>query len=154
MTDLVNQCHSATPEGVNQCHSATPEGVNQCHSATPEGGHRDRGYIYVASPYSSSSAAIREQRFQAVLSYVMRGLGAGELLLSPIVYGHQMAILGLSGGFSFWKRFDASLIDGSCGVRVLKLPGWEASVGVKWEIDYALNSGHGRKEVAYIEYWP
>jgi len=146
MTDLVNQrpqsgLNQRPQSGLNQ----RPEGVNQPGDSRGA----SRGYIYVASPYSSSSALIREQRFQAVLRYVMRGLGAGELLLSPIVYGHQMALLGLSGGFSFWKRLDGALIDGSCGVRVLKLPGWSSSVGVNWELAYARSSG---KEVTYEDY--
>lgn len=105
--------------------------------------------IYLASPYSHKDPGVVWERYRAVAKYTVKCLRAGEVIFSPIVYCHQLAIqFGLEGGWEFWKKLDTVFISGSSEVRVYKLSGWGTSVGVTAEIAIAVELGI---EVTYQE---
>jgi len=97
--------------------------------------------IYLASPYSHSDPSVREQRFQAACAAAAQFLREGQLVFSPIAHSHPLVPYGLPTPWSFWARFDSQFLERCDELVVLMLDGWEASVGVQAEIDYARRRG-------------
>lgn len=108
--------------------------------------------IYVASPYSENPF----ENFKKALDFVNRHyFNTGEVLFSPIIYGHTLAsndeigqVFGINTGFECWREFDLLMLSKSDELWVLKLDGWERSEGVKAEIEFAKNNNI---KVRYIE---
>lgn len=95
-------------------------------------------YIYVASPYSDPDPDVRADRYFRVLKHTAELIAEGRPAYSPIVHFHDMAIRhDLPYDFHFWKRVNASMIQGCEELHVLRLPGWEESKGVAFEIEFA-----------------
>lgn len=94
--------------------------------------------IYLASPYTSPDQRLVEARFEAAEYFTAYWLRIGAPIFSPIVYCHRMALIHkLPGDFAFWKEFNRKLLDRATDLWVLKLPGWEESLGVQSEIQMA-----------------
>lgn len=95
--------------------------------------------IYLATPYTHSDPAIREERFRKVSRC------AGWLMLkmdvyvySPISMTHQMwlemqGIPGTGFEWEFWANFDEFMVDKCREFWIYCQPGWENSVGVTAE---------------------
>lgn len=106
--------------------------------------------IYLASPYSDSSDAVKYQRFLAVRDYVHSLMSSGLVVFSPIAYGRQFEkAYGLDGNYRSWERLDQALILASEAVWILKMPGWEMSMGVQAEKEFALANNI---PITYVEY--
>lgn len=98
--------------------------------------------IYLASPYSDSSLIIRHHRFLNTQRFVAHHLQRGTFLFSPIVYTHEMAIAyGLPLDAQSWSTFNNDILDRVAAMWVLKLDGWQDSVGVSAEIERAERLG-------------
>ena len=107
-------------------------------------------YIYIASPYSHPEDAVREQRYYDVVDYTARCLNAGEFVFSPIAQNHTIALHHkMPTTWDFWSKIDYAMVDGAHTVRVLMLDGWDKSVGVAAEVEYAKANG---KNVEYAEW--
>jgi hypothetical protein len=103
--------------------------------------------IYLACPYSHPDLAVREARFQAAFRVAADLLLAGEVVYTPVVYGHPLVAMGVPGDWNFWSRFDHAMIEHCDEVRVLALPGWDTSVGVRQEVLFARSLG---KPVTFV----
>jgi len=69
--------------------------------------------------------------------------------MSPISYSHQFAHIG-GCDFEAWRELDLSLLGRwATELWVLMLPGWEDSVGLTAEIEFAESAGI---PVRYIEW--
>lgn len=92
--------------------------------------------IYVMSPYTGSRKEM-EWRFTVATKYTAALIKGGNMAFSPITHSHLIAKYGgLSPVFEFWRDWNLSLIDLWADVgHLLKLPGWDISVGVSGEID-------------------
>lgn len=70
-------------------------------------------------------------------------IALGATVYSPIVHCHPIAMqcevmdMPLGLGIETWKHFNAAMLASAEALRVLKLPGWEASKGIEWEVDRA-----------------
>jgi hypothetical protein len=105
--------------------------------------------IYVASPYTHDDPLVVDQRFMAVRDYVTTQLRAGALYFSPIVYTHELAkAASLPGDAAFWFEFNFRMLKVCDKVIILKLQGWEKSIGVASEIAYAKTHG---KPLEYVK---
>lgn len=103
--------------------------------------------IYVASPYSSPDPAVVQKRFEAARDFVTKNISGAAVLFSPIVYCHELAKAAqLPTDAAFWFEFNFRMLKACDKVLVLKLDGWEQSVGVASEIAYA------RSHAKQIEY--
>ena len=93
--------------------------------------------IYLAAPYSHPEKAIMHARFVTITQYCASCMVEGELIFSPITYGHPFAVAGLAktDHMSWWK-FNKYMMDTAFSVRVLRIPGWATSKGVTAEIGY------------------
>ena len=80
--------------------------------------------IYIASPYSHPDKYIREHRYVLVLTYTHLCMKQDEIVFSPIAYGHE------------FMRFGEEYMP-SDRLRVFKIEGWDKSVGVREEIQFA-----------------
>lgn len=107
-----------------------------------------QGYNYLASPYSHPDPYVREQRYLAAASALQTLLANKIWTYSPIVHCHELAKLwGLPGDAEFWKDYDAAMIHAARRLFVLRIPGWNESVGVKGEIKLAIELG---KSITYL----
>ena len=106
-------------------------------------------YIYVASPYSHADKEVMIKRYEQVRAYVADCLNKGDIVYSPINDNHPIAFHhDLPTDWQFWKKVDTAFIRGASALRVLKLDGWDKSVGVTAEVEYAKELG---LEVEYVE---
>lgn len=98
--------------------------------------------IYIASPYTHERRDIRNLRYRQVLHYTQLCMAKGEIVFSPVVYGHPFALDDSRAiYFNFWKPFNEQLILASEKVRVLRLAGYLTSRGVVGEAQFALEHG-------------
>ncbi len=89
--------------------------------------------IYLASPYSHPSAAVRRERYEANLALTAVLLREGLAVFSPIVYGHQLEdTIGID--FQSWQPLNDTMIRKADRFGILRLPGWEQSRGVTHEV--------------------
>lgn len=111
--------------------------------------------IYLASPYSHRSAAVREDRFQRVARFAAELSTAGDLVYSPIVHGHAMRVHGdawnvqLPTDWEFWQRHCLHMLAHCTEVLVLALDGWKTSRGVRAELEEA----ERRRMPVHLAYW-
>ena len=92
------------------------------------------GLCYLCSPYSHSDPAVREQRFEAACRATAELIRQGKSIFAPIPYSHVLCSYGLPLDWQFWQRIDLAFLAICDEVIVLKLRGWQRSVGVQAEI--------------------
>ena len=100
--------------------------------------------IYLASPYSDPDRRVMKQRARAnVLAAAHLIHYKGLHLYAPIVHSPQIAAeldkFGVSCyNFEYWRHYDIDILRRCDGLYVLKLDGWDTSIGVAAEIAVAL----------------
>ena len=108
--------------------------------------------IYVASPYTSgqASAELMQKRFEFVEKWCAEKMKqTGYCYLSPVVYGHQMAINNnLPKDWAWWEKIDTDILYSCDSMVVLKMPMWRDSEGIYAEIAFAEKHGI---PVEYVE---
>lgn len=110
----------------------------------------EKTLIYLACPYSHPDRSMRERRFVCVNIVAAKLMGEGHHIFSPISHTHPIAeARSLPQGWEFWEGFDRAFIIHCKKMIVLKLDGWEASVGVQAEIKIAEELGI---PVEYMEF--
>jgi nucleoside 2-deoxyribosyltransferase len=102
---------------------------------------------YLASPYTHKEVEIRKQRAEAVTKAAVDLLHQGVYVFAPISYNEPWERFNLPGTWEFWCEFDKAFIEKCDSVLVLMLDGWDQSVGVRAEIEFAKKIG---KPVNYI----
>lgn len=91
--------------------------------------------IYLACPYSHSDQSVMEQRFLIVNQVAAKFMAEGKFIYSPISHTHSIAKAGsLPRGWDFWEGYDRRIISCCNRILVLRLDGWEKSIGVQAEI--------------------
>jgi len=104
--------------------------------------------IYLASPYTSKSQALTKLRVELVVHAVAGLLKKGAIVFSPIVNSHCVdAYLGTCP--ELWYSIDTKYMDRCDELWILMLPGWERSVGIKKELEYAVQKGMPIRYVFY-----
>ncbi len=98
--------------------------------------------IYLASPYSHPEDHIREQNFRHIAMIAARMVANGEVVISPIVYGHTLLDFhSMPSDWEFWKNFCCSILYKCDKLVVCMMDGWEDSRGVAEEISIAKDHG-------------
>jgi hypothetical protein len=99
--------------------------------------------IYLSSPYSDQDQTVREYRHIQARRFVARELlDNNRIIFSPIVHYHELAQAeGLPGSFEFWQPVNRHFIENSETLIVLRLPGWQDSIGVHAEVEIAIENG-------------
>ena len=94
--------------------------------------------IYFASPYSHVDASVVEERVQKTSELVAKLTSDGNVVISPIVYGHNLLKFhDMPSDWEFWKNFCQTFLRKSDEVIVYMLDGWDKSTGVLSEIELA-----------------
>jgi hypothetical protein len=95
------------------------------------------GMIYLASPYSHPSAEVREHRYNEVAKYLACLHHLGHFAISPITHWHKAATYLADTTFGYYREWDLRILAQCTELRVLRLAGWEQSVGVTAELEAA-----------------
>lgn len=104
---------------------------------------------YLATPYSHPEEAIRQKRADAAHISAIRLKRAGIEVFSPIINNYFFSFVkDMDTSFETWKSYDLKMIKLLDGVLVLMLAGWQESIGVRAEIEFALKNGI---EVRYVD---
>lgn len=101
---------------------------------------------YLASPYSDPDASVRARRYYYAAT-ALAGLyrdDPGEYHFSPIVHSHPLALLGVDVD---WLALDMKMLAISRRLVVLRIDGWDRSIGVATEIAEARLLGIPVKEI-------
>ena len=98
--------------------------------------------IYLAVPYSHSSADVREARFKSANKAAAQLMRAGLYVFSPISHTHPIALAGdLPLGWEYWQNYDRAILQICRKLVVLQLEGWLQSKGILEEIKIAEEMG-------------
>ncbi len=95
--------------------------------------------IYLACPYSSDSQLVMHQRHLEVTFAASKLVAQGYHIFSPITESHlyQMYNSDIQKGWDYWKEHDEMMLSRCDVLWVLMLKGWDESIGVTAEIDFA-----------------
>jgi hypothetical protein len=97
--------------------------------------------IYVGSPYSNPDESIRIKNFEVVSLYTAKLIAAGNNVFSPISYGHTMVgFCDMPTDFDFWNNFCLAFLSKCDELIVLKITGWEKSIGLAAEIKFCIDN--------------
>lgn len=104
--------------------------------------------IYLASPYSSNSKdpvtklEVQQKRFEEICHVTASLLKQGYHVYSPIVHCHALATkFNMPKDWAYWKKHLEVVIPHFDALWVIKMDGWESSVGIKAEVELARNLG-------------
>lgn len=101
--------------------------------------------IYLASPFSSKFKSLEVSRYNAITKLAARLMHEYEVaLITPITSSYNIKLAdpdNIDTDFEFWKEIDLTFISRSDEVWVAEMDGWLESVGVREEINFAMNKG-------------
>jgi hypothetical protein len=110
-------------------------------------------WTYIASPYTSEDKEVVLQRYIEAKRFTGKMLRNREHVYSPIVHCHEIAQdEELPTDFEFWGGYNRAMLSTASKMIVLMLNGWENSVGVQGEIEFAKLCGIPIEYVNYNEY--
>lgn len=94
--------------------------------------------IYFASPYSDKNPDVVNERYNKTCNKVAELVSQGNIVMSPIVYGHTLLqYKEMPGDWQFWKNFCESFLYKSDEMFVYKIEGWDKSTGLLAEVELA-----------------
>ncbi len=114
-----------------------------------------KGLTYLASPYTHFDPKIQEARYRINLEIAQLLIQEGWAVFSPLVHGHNFDIKSIPQSMlnelmlvrpilsfdelwtEFWRRQDEPILTAASRLIVLRLPGWENSQGIAWEMQVA-----------------
>lgn len=107
--------------------------------------------IFISSPYSHPDPWVREDRYYQVGTFAAHmEVVRGVTVYSPIAMWHVLAKEHkMPTDFAFWRRHNHHMLGLAAGLWVLKLDGWENSVGVADEIKF-FNAYKGDPYISYF----
>lgn len=106
--------------------------------------------IYLACPYMHKDDQVIEDRVDAATKTAGLLIAEGYYIYSPITHSHPISKkVSLPGDWAFWEGYDRVFLKACKGLYVLKVDGWEQSIGVQAEIKIAKELGI---PVEYLEY--
>lgn len=97
---------------------------------------------YLAVPYQHVDRSVMVERFNTVNCVAARLMAEGRYIFSPISHTHPIAECGdLPRGWEYWHGYDRAMLSCCSTLIVLRLPGWDESIGVQAEIRIAQELG-------------
>jgi hypothetical protein len=108
-----------------------------------------KDYVYLASPYSRFPGGMVAAFTEACVSAAAL-IDHGVPVFSPIAHSHPIADMGSLDATShdLWLAADAPMMHHAAALIVLKIDGWQDSVGVAAEINAFKAAG---KRVLYLD---
>lgn len=98
---------------------------------------------YLACPYSHPKKKVMDARFKEVTRVAAELTKRGLVIFSPISMNHYYSDhVKISKSWDFWAEHDKTFLARCDGLIVcMHMPGWDNSVGVRAEMDYAEELG-------------
>lgn len=94
--------------------------------------------IFVSVPYSHPDQLVVQDRVRILSHYCGKLLEEGKWNLSPVTHGTTISRhVKLPMDFNFWQHISYEMLKVCEEMHVLMLEGWEDSIGVLGEINYA-----------------
>lgn len=97
--------------------------------------------VYLAAPYSDPDPAVVETRMRMFLEVDAVLLREGKFTVSPLAKHFGLLVSKLPSDWAFWQHYSRAMIDQCGAMVVIKIDGWQESVGVQEEIQYAREKG-------------
>jgi hypothetical protein len=98
--------------------------------------------IYLSSVYSHPEPEIRARRFEAACCIAARMISRGEVVYSPIVSTHPIAVLcDMPTTCEFWHKQNEAMLRKADKLVVVKMDGWDKSKGISVEVEFAKSIG-------------
>lgn len=96
-------------------------------------------YFYIASPYTHKDPFIMQARYYKAVDFTSWLIEQYRYhVFAPIVHSHPLCThRQLRPEYNFWMELDKIMITQSDGLIVLEIDGWEQSVGIANEIQFA-----------------
>lgn len=91
--------------------------------------------VYLACPYTHDDPLVRQNRFMAANGMAARLLHRGIMVFSPITHSHLLAAYGFPPGWDYWEPWGREYLAVCKAMVLLRLPGWEDSIGVRAEME-------------------
>lgn len=96
-----------------------------------------KGIAYLASPYAHSDPLIKQKRLSNVTKYAAELYDKGVFVYSPLTHNVQLDAFSNRLGWNKWRDFDFTMLLKCEKMILLQQPGWEKSIGVKEEMEFA-----------------
>jgi hypothetical protein len=110
-------------------------------------------YSYLGSPYSSTDPVIRNNRYLEACHVTAAMLKQNLIVFSPIVHCHMLAeMYDLPTDFTFWEHYCLGMLRQASEIVVLRLDGWEQSIGLRQEVSYAHANSIPVRSIAAKDY--
>lgn len=104
--------------------------------------NKHNSMIYLASPYTHTDKDMRDHRWLAITDVAVQLINKGFHVFEPITESHCYTNMGVEGfTWDFWEEHDKMMLDRCDVLCVVMLDGWDESVGVAGEIEYAQGIG-------------
>jgi len=97
--------------------------------------------IYLASPYTDRAWMVEIERYHQACKAASQLMEQGHVVFSPIAHSHGIAKVMVAHDHDFWMTQDLPFLRQAEKMIVLKLPGWEDSMGVAAEMAFAEKLG-------------
>jgi nucleoside 2-deoxyribosyltransferase len=95
--------------------------------------------IYLCSPYTHVDPAVVEYRFESACIAAASLMKQGHIVFSPIAHSHPISKYLGKEDHQFWLRQDYDFLEQCDELIILMLDGWRESVGIKAEIEMAMD---------------
>ncbi len=106
--------------------------------------------VYLAAPYTHDNPKVVEERVRKINKYAAKLINKGLAVYSPISQCHEIAkVAQLPTTWEFWEQHDRTFLAYCSHIVVLRLPGYNLSIGVRAEIKLAEELG---VKVRYTDY--
>ena len=96
---------------------------------------------YLASPYSHPELDVRAERYWLACKKAAELMLQGEAVFAPIAHSHPISLHmpeGKAVDHELWLAQDIPILRRCDVLKVLLLPGWDQSQGVREEIEVAV----------------
>ena len=98
--------------------------------------------IYLAIPYTDSDPNIRHDHYEWANQIAAKLMASGVHVFSPISHCHPLIeIVELPSTWEYWEQYDRKFLAICDTLVVVRIPGWEKSIGVRNEIKIAKEMG-------------
>ena len=97
--------------------------------------------IYLASPFWSPYAGIRDTRRRRATAFARHLIAQGNVVYCPLTMGHAIEAVKQHLYPLFdndgWIAYDLRVLRFCTSIAVMQQPGWDVSRGVSTELEYA-----------------
>ena len=95
-------------------------------------------FTYLASPYTHDDPAVRQKRYEDVMEVVSVFVLKNEGVYSPVLHFHPLVVKhAIPTDYDFWEDLILSMLRRARDLVIVKIDGWETSVGLREEYLYA-----------------